>query len=172
MTIHWPASLCWVTQSPSHQSPKTSTRTTSSNCISSPTSIISDRRANTLSRGGELYHPDVFLVASPQADRTPFVCPQVDGGHPQRHRSLQPRSRAEQQRVQSSLSSLTSCPSAVSPGGVRSPASLDSFPLYTYLGHLYTCPCTFGAFYCFNGDMSAGLDCIRDCIFCRFYSQL
>lgn len=76
MIIHWPAFLCWVTQSPSPQSLKTSTRTTSSNCISSPTSTISDRRVNTLLRGTESNRPDahvlnVFAVLlSPGCQRT------------------------------------------------------------------------------------------------------
>lgn len=76
MIIHWPAFLCWVTQSPSPQSLKTSTRTTSSNCISSPTSTISDRRVNTLLRGTESNLPvahvlNVFAVfLSPGCQRT------------------------------------------------------------------------------------------------------
>ena len=77
MIIHWPAFLCWVTQSPSPKTLKTSTRTTSSNCISSPTSTISDRRANTLLRGMLLYnHSDAHLLnifpvmLSPGIERT------------------------------------------------------------------------------------------------------
>ncbi len=60
--IHWPAFLCWVTRSPSPQSPKTSTKTTSSNCISSLTSTISDRRVNTLLRGTDAHLLNIFGV--------------------------------------------------------------------------------------------------------------
>lgn len=51
MIIRWRVFLCWATRSPSPPSLKTSTRNMSSNCISSPTSTISDRRASTLLRG-------------------------------------------------------------------------------------------------------------------------
>lgn len=63
MIIHWPAFLYWVTQLPSPQSLKTSTRTTSSNCISSPTSITSDQRVNSLLRGRETSHPDAHFLS-------------------------------------------------------------------------------------------------------------
>ena len=53
MIILWPAFLCLVTRSPSPPTVRTYTRTTSSNCISSPTSTISDQRANTLSTGAQ-----------------------------------------------------------------------------------------------------------------------
>lgn len=62
MIIHWPAFLCWVTQSPSPQSLKTSTRTTSSNCISSPIFTISDRRVNILLTGTDAHVLNVFAA--------------------------------------------------------------------------------------------------------------
>lgn len=62
MIIHWPAFLCWVTQSPSPQSLKTSTRTTSSNCISSPIFTIFDQRVNTLLRGTDAHVLNVFAA--------------------------------------------------------------------------------------------------------------
>lgn len=60
MIIHWPAFPCWATPSPSPQSLKTSTKITSSNCISSPTSTISDRRVNTRSKGKQPHHTNPF----------------------------------------------------------------------------------------------------------------
>lgn len=84
-----------------------------------------------------------------------FLCLQVDGGHPQCHGPLQWCSCPEQQRVPSSLSWLTSFPHAISlslclsvSGGIcpSCPPGLSAFLFYTYLGHLYMCPCTFGAF--------------------------
>lgn len=50
---------------------------------------------------------------------------------------------------------------------------LDAFPFglfffYTYLGHLYILM----LFWCFNGVTSAGLDCIRDCVFGIFTQTL
>lgn len=156
MIIHWPAFRCWVTQSPSPQSLKTSTRTTSSNYISSPTFIISDRRANTLLRGKETYHPDArFLNAfavllrflNRRTDKTPLFCPQVDGGHPQCHDSLQSRSCHEQQRVPSSLSRLTSFPHAVCFGWHLPFPYLWNLFFSTHIWDIYTCVhAHFGAF--------------------------
>ena len=110
MIIHWPAFLCWVTRSPSPRSLKTSTRTTSSNCISSPTSTISDQRANTLLRGTDARWLNVSAALFGRGCQRGWfkncvLCPQVDGGHPQCHDPLQCRSCPEQQRVPSSLKS-------------------------------------------------------------------
>lgn len=154
MTIHWPAFLCWVTQSPSPQSLKTSTRTTFSNCISSPMSTISDRRVNTLLRGTDCNHPDpqflkVFAVLDVRGlIKKPFYARRWM----EVIRSATVPSSGT--RVLNSKESHTHwvdspCFHAMSPprGTCPScPPRLFAFLLYTYLGHLYMCPCTFGAF--------------------------
>lgn len=157
MIILWPAFLFWATRSPFPQSLKISTRTTSSNCISSPTSTISDRRVNTLLRGKECDHPDarlldVFAVLlSPgrqRIDKKPFSA----------RRWMEvirsatiPSSGA---RVLNSKESHphwvgSPCFHTLSPSGdicPSCPPRLSAFLFYTYLGHLYMCPCTFCAF--------------------------
>lgn len=148
MIILWPAFPCWVTQSPSPQSPKTFTRTTSSNCISSPTSTISDRRVNTLLRGTDAHVLSIFAVMlSPgcqRIDKKVFLCPQVDGGHPQCHSPLQRQSCPEQQRVPSSLSWLTWFPHTVSLWWhlpfLPPPPPLDSLLFFsTHIWDICTC---------------------------------
>lgn len=108
MIIPWPAFLCWVTLSAFPQTLRTSTRTTSSSCISSPTSTTSDQRVNTRLRGTDVLNDLWCCILGVGGLTKGFCCLQVDGGHPQRHSQLQRRSRPEQQRVSASLSWISS----------------------------------------------------------------
>lgn len=89
MTSRWPASPCSATRSAPLKSPTASTRSTSSNCSSSPMFTFSGRRASTPLKG-------MWLVCSPQSAVAHFralkscsnsfqtasavVSPQMDGG--------------------------------------------------------------------------------------------
>lgn len=61
-TILWQAFLCWATPSPSPWSQKTSTKITSLNFTSNPTSTTSDQRASTLLKGTSILVPGHSLM--------------------------------------------------------------------------------------------------------------
>lgn len=120
--IHLPAFLCWVTPSPSRQSLKTSTRTMSLNCISSPTSTTSDRRVNTLLKGG---WRSSAVQRSPPVELAYWTA---------------------KSPILTELAHLVSTRRLPWVASALPVTWTLCFSFYTYLGHLYMCPCTFGAF--------------------------
>lgn len=154
MIIHWPAFPCWVTQSPSPQSLKTSTRTMSSSCISSPTSTTSDRRANTLLRGTRAHMRNISICSCVESlvseGWSRRVCLPAGGWK---------WSAVPQSLPGALVSWTTKSPTLTESTLVLLWASLRwhlqppppnqdfAFLFYTYLEHLYMCPCTFGAFF-------------------------
>lgn len=141
MIIPWPAFLCWVTPLASPQTLRTSTRTTSSNCISSPTSTTSDQRANTHLRGSDALS-DQAVMLPPGCRRVKSSLFLPAGGW---------RSFAAPRSAPAALKAWTTKNLTLTELDllVSGPVLLDAllFFFYTYVEHLYTWPCTYGAFF-------------------------
>lgn len=154
MIILWPAFLCWATRSPSPRTLKTFTRTTSSSCISSPTSIISEQRVNTRLRGTETRpttptHLRNVLWRVVRIHENRLSLP--TGGW---RSSAAPRSPPGTTACWTTKSPILTeftrfhAPSPLGwhPLFLPPPTGLFAFLFYINPGHLYMCPCTFGAF--------------------------
>lgn len=136
MITLWPAFLCWVTRSPSPPTTKTSIKTTSSSCISSPTSTTSDQRVNIRLRGTEV--PQLLFCSCFCCVKKAFFRPHTGGW----------RSSAAPQSHQVAVVSWTA----------KSPIPSEICGVCSTFLLFHICTCVHAHFELFNALI--GLDCI------------